>query len=116
MTYLGIQTLPAVFVDNRTGATITELTFFYDGLAIEEPKLKRIRPGERKIVSIYSRNINGEKTLYMKHNKRNNEEQTYEIFDKLTEQFWGNILVEILSIHSDGTLNIKVETDFDYGV
>ncbi|WP_042349951.1 hypothetical protein [Bacillus massiliigorillae] len=116
MSYLGIQTLPAVFVDNRTGATITDLTFYYNGLVIEEPRLKRIRPGERKIVSIYSRNIEGEKTLYMKHKKRNNEEQSYEIFNKLTERFWGNILIEILSIHSDGTLNIRVNTDFDYGV
>jgi hypothetical protein len=38
----------------------------------------------------------------------------YEIFDQLTKNYWNNILVEILSVNNDGSLNIKVTPDFEY--
>jgi len=114
MTYIGIQTLPNVFIDNNSKETIKDITFWYEGLSSKEPKIKNLKPGERKHVAVYTRGIQGKRTLYMKHVDYSDQIQMYDIFNQLTKDYWSDILVEIKSIKEDGTLNIIVTPNFDF--
>lgn len=112
MTYVSVQTLPNIIVDNNTNQTIVALAFWFEGMTIAEPTIKKIRPNEREQATIYTRSLVGTKTLFMKHADSNNQIQSYPIFTALTNKYWSNILVEINGVNDNGLLDLKITPNF----
>lgn len=105
MSYFYIDTLPRVYLDNKTSE------------AIENIKAKAANEQyARVITSIHNVNLIGTKVLKMYHCDKNNIKKEYEIFDRLTDKYRRYIRVEILAIKEDGTLEIKVTPTFQSGV
>ncbi|MEH6943844.1 hypothetical protein V7014_18785 [Bacillus sp. JJ722] len=105
--YIGIQTLPIIYVDNKTQQDIFGLRFYYEGMEFKKPEFKKIKPNDRKLISIYTRNLIGEKKLCMSY-----KDKEYAIFEKLTKDIWSNFLVEIESFDENDNLEIRVTPNF----
>ncbi|MBS4172679.1 hypothetical protein [Bacillus sp. FJAT-49736] len=104
--YFGIQTLPNIFIDNDTKHDLLDLHFFIEGSKSWEEKVKKVKSNERKMLTIYNRNMVGEKKLYMQY-----KNEQYEIF-KLTKDYWSNILVKIDDVSQDNRLSLTITPNF----
>ncbi|MES1043361.1 hypothetical protein FOA22_02390 [Heyndrickxia oleronia] len=113
--FMGMQTLPVVYVDNNTIETLENVTITFDGDNAKEPTFKKIKSGERVSTALYNK-VDGKKTVYMKYyNKKLRITERQEIFEGLDQSplgTMGTILVEVQNKKSDGRYEINILKNF----
>lgn len=110
----GYQIFPVVWLDNLTNETLTNILITFPGDKDELARIKKLKPGERKAVSIYNKNLSDEeRPLYLQYdNPKLKITEKELLFTKLTRSYQENLLVQIVNRAKDGRLKIKGNEDF----
>lgn len=102
-----MPTLPTILIDNNTTVVLNDISLSYEGMKEKRPSIKKIKPSQRKSASLYNINIVGEKKIFLYIG-----EEFYEIFNKLTNQYRGTILVTITK-NNENKIEIQVDTNYN---
>lgn len=113
--YMGMQTLPIVYVDNNLQENLENITITFDGNKAKEPTFKRIKSGERAFTALYNK-FEEIKSVYLKYyNEKLAVMEKQEIYKGLNQTFlgtMGTILVEVVAKKNDGKLELKITSNF----
>ncbi|OIK13197.1 hypothetical protein [Bacillus sp. MUM 13] len=111
--FIGMQTLPLIYIDNNTNHILENISVSFDGDKGKIPSIQKIKPGERKQMSLFNMNVKGITPLYLMHeNKKLKITERQYIFENFTKDFRGTILVEIKGIKHDGRFDITVVENY----
>jgi hypothetical protein len=111
--FIGMQTLPLIYIDNNTNHTLENISVTFDGDKGKIPSIKTIKPGERKQIALYNMNVKGITQLFLMHyNKKLKITERQYVFENFTKDFRGTILVEIEGIKHDGRFDITVVENY----
>lgn len=108
---LGLQILPVIWLDNLTNETLKKILITFPGDKAELARVKKLKPGERKAVSVVNVKISDEeRPLYLQYvNPKLKITEKEVLFTKLTGSYKGNLLVEIKGRAKDGRLDVVVK-------
>lgn len=106
-----------VYIDNKTNIDIENLCLTHGDKVTQNHKIKRLKakpgtaPFTRKTIQLMGAIIGIEK-LKMYYYDKNNVKHEYVIMEKLTNDFFDNIGIEIINVKEDGELEIKISQHF----
>lgn len=106
-----------IYIDNKTNIDIENLCITHGDEISQNHKIKKIKakpetaPYTRKIIQLMGTIIGGNK-LEMNYYDKNNIKHRYVILEKLTNQFFDNIGIEIVNVKEDGELELKISEHF----
>ncbi|GKU24616.1 hypothetical protein [Clostridium folliculivorans] len=111
--YVIPQVLPTIFVVNKSDQDLEDIFITIEDYRAKDPKIKKIKCGDTKTISIYNRGYAGTKALYLYHYDKNNVKHQYIIYDQMTAGYCNNIRVLITSVDKTGSLHFSVTLDYD---
>lgn len=114
---LAYGTSRVVYIDNKTNKDIENLCITHGGKVTQNHKIKIIKakpetaPFTRKTIQLMG-TITGIDKLKMYYYDKNNIKHEYVIMEKLTNQFFDNIGIEIIDVKEDGELELTIYKHF----
>ncbi|PKG23129.1 hypothetical protein [Niallia nealsonii] len=113
--FIGMQTLPVVYVDNNLQEALENITITFDGNKAKEPTFKSIKSGERVFTGLYNK-FDEIRAIYLKYYNDKlaimEKKQIYKVFNNTILGTVGIILVEIVGKQQDGKLELKITENF----
>ncbi|GKU82614.1 hypothetical protein [Niallia sp. NCCP-28] len=113
--FIGMQTLPVVYVENNLQKTLENITITFNGNKEKEPTFKSIKSGERVFTGLYNK-FDEIRAIYLKYYNDKlaimEKQQIYKAFNTNILGAVGTILVEIIGQQKDGRLELKITENF----